>query len=147
MGVFVNEAIDNIAYLVNHGIISAVQLHGSEDNDYIMALRSRVHCPVWQGFSIKSKLDVAQAVNSKADYILLDSGGGSGKTFDHSLISGIKRDFFLAGGLNSENVHKAVLKYKPYAVDASSSLEINGKKDKNKMAAFVRAVRSGGKEK
>lgn len=147
VGVFVDETVENIAYLVNHSIIRAVQLHGSEDNDYISALRSKIHCPVLQAFSIKSKLDIAQAVNSKADYILLDSGGGSGKTFNHSLISGIKRDFFLAGGLDSENVYEAVLKYKPYAVDASSSLEINGEKDKNKMKAFVRAVRSGGKEK
>lgn len=64
-----------------------------------------------------------------------------------SLICGLKRDFFLAGGLDSENVYEIISRCKPYAVDASSSLETGGAKDKVKMTAFVNAVRYGGKEK
>ena len=78
---------------------------------------------------------------------MLDSGTGSGEVFNHSLIQDIKRDFFLAGGLDSENVMDAISKYKPYAVDASSSLETDGVKDKDKMTAFVKAVRNGGYKK
>ena len=147
VGVFTDESAENIEYLVNHGIISAVQLHGNEDNEYIKKLRSIVKCQIIQAFRIKTKQDILKAEKSEADYIMLDSGGGTGKTFNHALISDVKRAFFLAGGLDSENVGDSISECKPYAVDASSSLETDGVKDKNKMAAFVRAVRYGGKAK
>lgn len=147
VGVFVDETIENIEYLVKNNIISVVQLHGSEDNEYINALRSSVSCLIIQAFRIETKADIAKAEGSAADYIMLDSGGGTGETFDHSLLSGIKRDFFLAGGLDSENVYDIISRCRPYAVDASSSLETDGAKDKVKMTAFVNAVRYGGKEK
>lgn len=144
VGVFVNEPIENIVYLVNKNIIGMVQLHGSEDNDYIKELRSKVNCPIIQAFHIEAEQDIAKAEKSEADLIMLDSGGGTGETFNHSLISNINRDFFLAGGLDSENVYDAISKFNPYAVDASSSLETDGAKDKDKITAFVKAVRNGG---
>ena len=144
VGVFVNEPTENIVKLTRSNIIDMIQLHGSEDNEYIKNLRSKVSCPIIQAFQIKDKQDIADANKSEADYILLDSGTGSGEVFNHSLIQDIKRDFFLAGGLDSENVMDAISKYKPYAVDASSSLETDGVKDKDKMTAFVKAVRNGG---
>ena len=145
VGVFVNEQIENIEYLVNRNIIGMVQLHGSEDNEYIHTLREKVTCPIIQAFRIETKQDIIRAEKSEADYIMLDSGGGTGEAFNHSLVSDIKRDFFLAGGLDSRNVYDAILKCRPYAVDASSSLETNGAKDKDKMTAFVKAARNGGK--
>ena len=145
VGVFVNEPIDNIEYLISKNIIGIAQLHGSEDNEYIKKLRNKVSCTIIQAFRIETEQDIIKAEKSEADYIMLDSGGGTGKAFNHLLISDIKRDFFLAGGLDSESVYDAILKCKPYAVDASSSLETNGIKDKDKMAAFVKAVRNGGK--
>lgn len=145
VGVFVNEDICNIEYLVNKNTISMIQLHGDEDNEYINKLRNKTDCPIIQAFRIETKQDVARAKKSKADYIMLDSVGGTGEAFNHLLIGKIKREFFLAGGLSSENVCEAISKYAPYAVDASSSLETNGLKDKNKMTAFVNAVRNGGK--
>lgn len=147
VGVFVNEPTENIVKLTRSNIIDMIQLHGSEDNEYIKNLRSKVSCPIIQAFQIKDKQDIADANKSEADYILLDSGTGSGEVFNHSLIQDIKRDFFLAGGLDSENVMDAISKYKPYAVDASSSLETDGVKDKDKMTAFVKAVRNGGYKK
>lgn len=146
VGVFVNETLENIETFVKKDIIRIVQLHGTEDNTYIRALKSKVDCPVIQAFRIESKEDVDRAEKSEADYIMLDSGGGMGTTFDHSLIKNINRDFFLAGGLTADNVQQAICKYQPYAVDASSSLEIGGVKDKEKMTAFVRAVRNGKEE-
>ncbi|MCH5211952.1 MAG: phosphoribosylanthranilate isomerase [Oscillospiraceae bacterium] len=142
VGVFVNEAPENIKYLVNSNIIGAVQLHGSEDNEYIKKLRDDVHCPIIQAFKIESEKDIKKAEESDADYIMLDSGGGTGETFNHSLISDIKRDFFLAGGLGSRNVREAISLCRPYAVDASSSLETDGFKDEHKMTDFVQAVRN-----
>ena len=143
VGVFANEALTTIEYLVNHNIIGAVQLHGTEDKDYIKNLRNKVKCPIIQAFCINTKQDIERAENSEADFIILDSGGGTGTTFNHSLTAGIKKDFFLAGGLDNKNVVDAILKCQPYAVDASSSLETDGVKDKNKMEAFVKAVRYG----
>lgn len=143
VGVFVDERIFNIEYLVRRGIIAAVQLHGHEDNGYIRDLRRTVKCPVIQAFRIECGGDIKRAEQSEADHILLDSGGGTGRPFDHSVIGKIKRDFFLAGGLDSRNVREAIEKYRPYAVDASSSLETDGVKNREKMAAFVRAVRYG----
>lgn len=141
VGVFVNEEIDTIIELVKNNIIDAVQLHGDEDNNYINTLRKFIDCKIIKAFKIKSKEDIFTANNSSADYILLDSGAGSGETFDWSIINEIKREYFLAGGLTSENVEKAITEFKPFAVDASSSLETNGFKDKEKMIAFINAVR------
>lgn len=143
VGVFVDENPESIADMVKREIISAVQLHGSEDNAYIAGLRRLVGSSVEiiKAFVVKSENDVETANNSDADYVLLDSGGGSGEVFDHSLIKNIDRPYFLAGGLTPENVGGAVSKLQPYAVDASSGLETDGFKDFNKMSAFVKAVR------
>lgn len=141
VGVFVNAEIDFIAGLVENKIIDIVQLHGTEDEQYINELRQTITAPVIQAFRIETPEDVKKAVNSTADYVLLDSGGGSGKTFDHSLIQNINRPYFLAGGLTPENVGEISGRLQPFAVDASSSLETDGHKDLNKMSAFAEAVR------
>lgn len=140
VGVFVDAGIDFIEKLVKSGIIDIVQLHGSEDNNYISELRKVVNIPIIQAFRIEKPEDIKKAENSPADYVLLDSGGGSGKTFDHSLIN-INRPYFLAGGLTPENVGEITGRLKPYAVDASSSLETDGYKDINKMRAFADSLR------
>ncbi|MBQ8009948.1 MAG: phosphoribosylanthranilate isomerase [Oscillospiraceae bacterium] len=141
VGVFVDEAPELIADLVNRNIIGIVQLHGNEDEVYMQTLRRLTDAKVIKAFCIRSKADILAANASTADYVLLDSGGGSGELFDHSLSRGINRNYFLAGGLNPQNVRAAIEKLHPFAVDASSSLETDGLKDKNKMTAFVRAVR------
>ncbi len=141
VGVFVDEAPETIAEYVKSGIIDVVQLHGSEDDDFIRRLRELTNAPVIKAFRIKSAEDVLCAESSSADIVLLDSGCGTGKTFDHSLIESISRPYFLAGGLTPENVGAAVESLRPYAVDASSSLESEGVKDYSKMKAFADAVR------
>lgn len=143
VGVFVDEKPENIQYLAESGIIGMAQLHGNEDSEYTALLKSKVKCPLIQAFYIKTEADIKRAEQSCADYIMLDSGGGTGKSFNHALIKNIKREFFLAGGLDSENVNEAIIKCRPYAVDASSSLETDGVKDRAKMTEFVKAVRCG----
>ena len=76
--------------------------------------------------------------------VLLDAGAGCGEVFDWSLLKDMKRPYFLAGGLTPENVSDAIDRLQPYGVDASSSLERSGVKEKEKMTAFLEAVR--GKE-
>ena len=141
VGVFVDEKIEVIADLIKRKIIDIVQLHGNESKQYITDLQRVIDCPVIKAFRIESEADIVRANNSSADYVLLDSGGGTGTTFDHSLLKDIARPYFLAGGLTHENVKTAVKQLAPFAVDASTSLETDGFKDKIKMTAFVNAVR------
>ena len=141
VGVFVNETVEKIAAAVKCGAIRIAQLHGDESEEDIKALKS-MGIPVIRAFRIKSKADCEKAESSCADYVLLDSGGGSGEVFDWSLIGGIKRDFFLAGGITPENAAEAIKALSPYALDASSCLETEGFKDFEKMAAFSEAVRN-----
>lgn len=140
-GVFVNEDIETAASLLNANIIDFAQLHGQENNAYISALKKLTAKPVIQAFCITSKEDLGFAEKSLADYILLDSGAGTGNTFNWELLQDMKRLYFLAGGLNPENVRSAIRKLHPFAVDVSSGIEVNGIKNKEKMTAFVAAVK------
>lgn len=141
VGVFVNEPVQNVAELLNNNIIDIAQLHGSEDEEYISKLRTLTNKPIIKAFLLKSKDDAQKAEKSMADHILLDSGMGTGKSFDRSLLKDISRPYFLAGGLCPENVGIAVDTLSPFAVDVSSGIETDNLKDRNKMTAFVKAVR------
>lgn len=141
VGVFVDADPADIAAYVNSGIIQTVQLHGHEDAAYIEKLRQMTDAQIFQAFRIRSAADVQQAEQSAADMILLDSGTGTGKVFDWSLLSDIRRPYFLAGGLDPENAPAAVAALHPAGVDVSSGVETDGRKDFAKIQAFVRAVR------
>ena len=140
VGVFVDEKIGNIINIVNMNIIDLIQLHGNENELYIKQLRNFTDKIIIKAFKIKSQDDIYNAEKNIADYVLLDSGTGTGKIFDWNLIS-LSRPYFLAGGLNPENVSEAVKILKPFAVDVSSGIEGGkGFKDKNKMSEFISAV-------
>lgn len=145
VGVFVNEPPENVLELLESGTIDMVQIHGSEDADYIRALKRRTGKPLIQAFRVAFAADADRAEASPADFILLDHGvGGTGKTFDWSLVSGVKKPFFLAGGLSPENVGGAIACCHPFAVDSSSMLETDGFKDADKMKQFIDTVRMNG---
>ncbi len=141
VGVFVDEAPGTVAEALDSGIIDVAQLHGSESEEYIGELRKLSGKPVIRAFRIKSADDLSAAYESSADYLLLDSGTGSGESFDWSMIRSIDRPWFLAGGLDPSNVREAVRLLSPFAVDVSSGIETNGAKDPEKMKNFIRAVR------
>ena len=141
VGVFVDEAPETAGDLLNAGIIDAAQLHGHEDEAYITRLRRLTGKPLIQAFRIRTAGDAARAQCSPADMILLDAGAGDGKTFDWRLLDAVTRPYFLAGGLDPDNVSRALRERKPFAVDVSSGIETNGFKDIDKMRAFIRAVR------
>lgn len=141
VGVFINENPETVASLLNDGIIDLAQLHGDEDNDYIRKLRSLTDKQIIKAYKIKADDNFFDINNSLADYILLDSGTGSGKIFDWELLKNIKRPYFLAGGLNCANVEEAILTLSPFAVDVSSGIETDGFKDKDKMSKFVELVK------
>lgn len=142
VGVFVNASKELVAELLEEGTIQMAQLHGQESQEYIRELRKMTDKPLVQAFSIKTKEDVERARQSEADYILLDQGnGGTGKTFDWSLVGEVGRPYFLAGGLGVENLRDAIRELHPWAVDLSSSLEIDGKKDAGRIRQAVDMVR------
>ena len=137
VGVFVDEDINVVTKLLKDGIIDIAQLHGSEDEEYIKSLRAICDKPIVKAFTIVSKDDIKKANVSTADYILLDSGKGSGETFDWDLIKEVNRPYFLAGGLTLDNVENAVKTLHPFVVDVSSGIETDGFKDFDKMCRFA----------
>ena len=141
VGVFVKEELTIVAKLLNEGIIDIAQLHGGEDSSYIQKLIKLTNKPVIQAFIIKSDEDIEAAKKSFADYVLLDSGAGTGEKFDWQLIKNFPKNYFLAGGLTPKNVSSSVKLLHPYAVDVSSGIETNGKKDREKIIQFVKNVR------
>ena len=141
VGVFADECPETVADIAARGIIDAIQLHGRENAEYISRLKSITGKIIIKAFTVHDESDIRQAEESSADFVMLDSGKGTGKIFDWSLIRNIKRDYFLAGGLDPLNVSEAVKILSPYAVDVSSGIEMDGLKDKAKMSAFIEAVR------
>lgn len=142
VGVFVDENIDNIINFSNQNIMDIIQLHGNENNKYIKYLQDTTKKPIIKAFKIISHDDIINANESVADYVMLDNGYGTGKSFDWNLIKNVKRDYFLAGGLNVNNVEEAITKLKPFAVDVSSGIETDGVKDELKMQEFLKIVRN-----
>lgn len=143
VGVFVDADIDEILNLYNDGIIDFAQLHGRESEDYIKKLRQKSNChlKIINSIEMSDKTDLLKYDNSMADYLLLDSGKGSGKTFDWQLIrNDLKKEFFLAGGLNTDNISLAIKDVNPFAVDLSSSLETDGYKDEIKIKKLMEAI-------
>ena len=140
--VFLDQDIRWIADLAAEGLMDIIQLHGHEGNEEIRYLRSRTDKTVIKAFRIDTAEDIRRAEDSEADLVLLDHGaGGTGQAWDWSLLTGMKRPFILAGGLDSENVQEAVRKTQPFGVDVSSGVETDGCKDREKILRFVRAVR------
>ena len=140
--VFLDQDIRWIADLAEGGLMDIIQLHGHEGNEEIRYLRSRTDKTVIKAFRIDTAEDIRRAEDSEADLVLLDHGaGGTGQAWDWSLLTGMKRPFILAGGLDPENVQEAVRKTQPFGVDVSSGVETDGCKDREKILRFVRAVR------
>nr|WP_295286384.1 phosphoribosylanthranilate isomerase [uncultured Blautia sp.] len=142
VGVFVNAPVEFVSGLMNDGTLALAQLHGQEDEAYIRELKKLTDKPIIKAFSVKTSEDIEKALQSPADYILLDQGsGGTGMTFDWSLIPKIERPFFLAGGIGAENLEQAIREIRPYAVDLSSSVETDKWKDPEKIRNVVDIVR------
>jgi phosphoribosylanthranilate isomerase len=134
VGVFADAPVAQVAALARNGVIDWVQLHGREDNAYIAALRALCAAPIIQaGFG-----------ETDADFMLLDNGsGGTGSAFDWDAIGARRKPFFLAGGINIENIDRA-MGFSPYAIDVSGGAETDGVKDFEKIAALVKKARERG---
>ena len=142
VGVFVDEEIEIIAQLVDEQVIEMVQLHGTEDETYLRKLQACIQVPIIKAIAVSGKHPIADPKDSLADYLLFDGEkAGSGQMFDWNHLTNVTKPYFLAGGLHINNISQALLK-KPFALDVSSGVEVNGVKDKQKIKSFIELVRS-----
>ena len=143
VGVFVDADSSEIIELFNEGVIDIAQLHGIESEDYIKNLKEKTNykLKIINAIEMSDELDLLEYDNSIADYLLLDSGKGSGKTFDWNLIrKDLNKEFFLAGGIDISNIDEAIENFNPYAIDLSSSLETDGFKDESKIKEIMEVI-------
>lgn len=137
VGVFVNAQPEEIARCAGLCGLDAVQLHGNETEAELQKIRALTGKQIIRAVKVKGRCDVEAALASAADYLMFDSGSGTGKTFDWSLLEGVKRPFFLAGGLDEQNLEIVREVLHPYCVDLSSGAETDGLKDEGKMRRLV----------
>ena len=102
--------------------------------------------PIIKAVRVKSKEEISNADALPCDMLLLDTYseaayGGTGKSFDYSLIPSISKPFFLAGGLNTENVGNALVT-SAFCLDISSGVEENGFKSEEKIKTFIERIRN-----
>ncbi len=147
VGVFVNADIGFIQKLADNHIIDFVQLHGDEDNGYIGRLREVCNLPIIKAQRIATRDDIKPY---DSDYYLFDTMktgeyGGTGESFDWSVLGNVGKPFFIAGGINLGNLDDAMkiaTEKSAFALDISSGVETDGVKDKIKIQETVRRVRN-----
>ena len=148
VGVFVNAPGEEIAAAAELGIIDLVQLHGDEGNAYIAELKKICKLPIIKAVRVQDENDIKRADYYNCDYLLFDTYsqsayGGTGRQFNTQLLKGVKihKPYFIAGGLNADNVRHALKGLKPFAADVSGGVETDGGKDAAKIKAFIKQVK------
>lgn len=150
VGVFARQSIDQIERVLDRVDLDIVQLSGGEHP----ALAGRVRRAVVRAVHVGDGMDVPVVLReidrAPNTVTMLDAkskqGGGTGQKIDWSLAAAVasQRHLLLAGGLNPDNVGEAVAQVRPWAVDASSGLETDGVKDREKIRAFISAAKGKG---
>lgn len=138
VGVFVSPTLEELEQAIGQVPLDMVQIHGTFDE----ALIPLISVPVIRAIQLN---DQEAQVSSKADYLLFDAPvAGSGQTFDWDLLKDqkIQQDFFIAGGLTVDNVHQARETFQAYALDVSSGVETDGRKDIEKIKAFIEGAKA-----
>ena len=139
VGVFVSPSRAELLEAVDKVGLDFVQVHGQ----VVDKLFENLPCASIQAVQVDGDGHVP---NSQADYLLFDAPvAGSGQTFDWGRLdtTELAQPFFIAGGLNEDNVEEAIQHFTPYAVDVSSGVETNGQKDHEKISRFIERVKNG----
>ncbi|EQC70261.1 MULTISPECIES: phosphoribosylanthranilate isomerase [Streptococcus] len=137
VGVFVSPTLMELQEAIVKVPLDLVQIHGEfSDEDF-----EKLDVPSIRAIPVEKTLE---EIETKADFLLFDAPlAGSGKTFDWELLKdeNIEKPYFLAGGLTVDNVKQAITFFRPYAVDVSSGVETDGKKDLLKIMRFIESVK------
>lgn len=141
VGVFVDEPPENILKYTEY--LDVVQLHGSENAEYIAKLRNNCKCEIWKAVRAKCTADIEAADKLDCHMLLIDSFsaksvGGTGETADLQVIlnADFSKPYYIAGGINADNIQSildALQNKPPVGADLSSGIETDGCKDKNKI--------------
>ena len=139
VGVFVSPSRVELLEAVDKVGLDFVQVHGQ----VVDKLFENLPCGSIQAVQVDGDGHVP---NSQADYLLFDAPvAGSGQTFDWGRLdtTELAQPFFIAGGLNEDNVARAIQHFSPFAVDVSSGVETDGQKDHEKIRRFIERVKHG----
>ena len=139
VGVFVSPSRAELLEAVDKVGLDFVQVHGQ----VVDKLFENLPCASIQAVQVDGNGHVP---NSQADYLLFDAPvAGSGQTFDWGRLdtTELSQPFFIAGGLNEDNVEEAIQHFTPFAVDVSSGVETDGQKDHEKIRRFIERVKNG----
>ena len=139
VGVFVSPSREDLLEAIEKVGLDLVQVHGQ----VVDKLFENLPCGSIQAVQVDERGHVP---NSQADYLLFDAPvAGSGQTFDWGRLdtTELAQPFFIAGGLNEDNVARAIQHFSPFAVDVSSGVETNGQKDHEKIRRFIERVNNG----
>jgi len=136
VGVFVSESADAVAKIALQAGIDVAQLHGRSESRGIRAWRA---CRAGEGWTQYARDETIEAllIDTPSDELF----GGTGETFPWRVAKGIPAKVVLAGGLDADNVQRAIEEAAPWGVDACSRLErAPGLKDREKMKSFIEAA-------
>ena len=148
VAVFVNENLEDINNFIKKLKVNFVQLHGNENNDYIKFIKKNNDVNIIKSISIKSNSDFKKIHTYRdSDFFLFDYKpdnselpGGNARSFEWSLVKDIKIDkpWFIAGGININNI-KEIQKFAiPYGIDISSGVEDKiGIKNNEKIKSLI----------
>lgn len=149
-GVFVNENIKSVNYIIKKLKLDFVQLCGEEKINYIKKIKFAHIIKVLRPRNKKELKSEIKKYEKYVDYFLLDTFkkgiyGGTGEKFDLNLIKIIKKSkkpYFVAGGITPENVKELLIKYRPYGIDVNSGIEKSyGKKSKEKIKLLFKNIK------
>ena len=139
VGVFVSPSREELLEAIEKVGLDLVQVHGQVADD----LFEDLPCASIQAVQVDGNGHVP---HSRADYLLFDAPvAGSGQTFDWGQLdtAELAQPFFIAGGVNEDNVVQAIQRFTPYAVDVSSGVETDGQKDHEKIRRFIERAKNG----
>lgn len=145
VGVFANETHEKMKEILEFSGIDILQLHGDEPPDTCYIWHRVIRALRVRDFSDLKLLEACKVSAFLLDTYSAESYGGTGQTFDWDIAIEAKRfgRIILSGGLNPDNVEKAVRYVRPYAIDVSSGIEEEkGKKDLKKMKEFIERAKN-----
>jgi phosphoribosylanthranilate isomerase len=155
VGVFVNPPLDEVVAVADGVGLTVVQLHGDEGPAFCAEVARRTGAKIIKARRVQTRADIVALETYHTDFHLVDAYvapdrfGGTGQTFDWSLLRErhAQVPLILSGGLTPENVGDAIGKVRPFAVDVASGVEARpGVKDPEKITAFADAVRAAAEQ-